>query len=210
MTDEKNKSGDEIEFIPQVPAIGEGGAETPPAVEKKGPEDKAAAEGSRHLKEKLKKREAEIKHLKKDLDELKETHLRRLADMENLRKRFEREKAEFQQFALNGLMLELLAIGDNFERALQSAPPDAEGKTFREGVDLIFRMFQNLLAKQGVRPISLENRAFDPNFHHAMTVEESETAAEPTVEEELQKGYMLHDRLLRPTLVKVIVPKKGQ
>jgi molecular chaperone GrpE len=210
MTDEKHKSGDEIEFIPQGPASVEGGAETPPAAEKKEPEDKAAAEGSRHLKEKLKKREAEIKHLRKELDELKESHLRRLADMENLRKRFEREKTEFQQFALNGLMLELLAIGDNFERAFQIALPDAEGKTFREGIDLIFRMFQNLLAKHGVRPIALENRAFDPNFHHAMTVEESETVEEPTVEEELQKGYMLHDRLLRPTLVKVLVPKKGQ
>jgi len=210
MTDEKHKSGDEIEFIPQEPVSGEGGAETPPAVVKKDPDDKAAAEGSRHLKEKLKKREAEIKHLKKELDDLKESHLRRLADMENLRKRFEREKTEFQQFALNGLMLELLAIGDNFERALQIAPPDAEGKTFREGIDLIFRMFQNLLAKHGVRPIALENRAFDPNFHHAMTVEESAAVEEPTVEEELQKGYMLHDRLLRPTLVKVLVPKKGQ
>ena len=210
MTDEKHKGGDEIEFIPQEPAPGEGGAGTPPAVERKEPEDKGAAEGSRHLKEKLKKREAEIKHLKKELDDLKESHLRRLADMENLRKRFEREKTEFQQFALNGLMLELLAVGDNFERALQIAPPDAEGKTFREGIDLIFRMFQNLLAKHGVRPIALENRAFDPNFHHAMTVEESEAVGEPTVEEELQKGYMLHDRLLRPTLVKVLVPKKGQ
>jgi molecular chaperone GrpE len=210
MTDEKHKGGDEIEFIPQEPAAGEGGAETAPTAEKKEPEDKSASEGARHLKDKLKKKEAEIKHLKEELDDLKETHLRRLADMENLRKRFEREKTEFQQFALNGLMLELLAIGDNFERALQSAPPDAEGKTFREGVELIFRMFQNLLAKHGVRPIALENRAFDPNFHHAMTVEESEAVAEPTVEEELQKGYMLHDRLLRPTLVKVLVPKKGQ
>jgi molecular chaperone GrpE len=210
MTDEKSKGVDEIEFIPQEPASGEGGTGTAPAVEKKEPEDHSPAEGSRHLKEKLKKREAEIKHLKKELDDLKESHLRRLADMENLRKRFEREKTEFQQFALNGLMLELLAIGDNFERALQVAPPDAEGKTFREGVELIFRMFQSLLAKHGVRPIALESRAFDPNFHHAMTVEESEAVEEPTVEEELQKGYLLHDRLLRPTLVKVLVPKKGQ
>lgn len=210
MTDEEHKSGEEIEFIPQEPVSGEGGAEKPPAVDKKEPEDKAAADGPRHLKEKLRKREAEIKHLRKELDDLKESHLRRLADMENLRKRFEREKTEFQQYALNGLLLELLEIGDNFERALQIAPPDAEGKTFREGIDLIFRMFQNLLAKHGVRPIALENRAFDPNFHHAMTVEESEAVEEPTVEEELQKGYMLHDRLLRPILVKVLVPKKGQ
>jgi len=208
MTDEKDKGGDEIEFIPDAPPAGEGQAPEPPAEAKKDPEGKNAENG-RHLKDKLKKKDAEIKSLKKDLDELKEAHLRRLADMENLRKRFEREKSEFQQYALSGLLLELLVVGDNFERALQIGPSDVEGKTFREGVDLIFRMFQNLLVKHGVRPIALENRAFDPNFHHAMIVEESAEVEEPTVAEELQKGYMLHDRLLRPTLVKVLVPKKG-
>jgi molecular chaperone GrpE len=207
MKDEKDKPGDEVEFIPQPPVDqGAGTATAPPAA---APEKKEA-EGIRHLKDKLKKRDAELKQLKKDLDDLKETHLRRLADMENLRKRFEREKADYQQYALNGLMLELLAIGDNFERALLSAGSEADGKIFREGVELIFRMFQSLLTKNGVRPIVLENRAFDPNFHHAMTVEESDQITEPTVAEELQKGYMLHDRLLRPTLVKVLVPKKGQ
>ena len=210
MTDEKDKAGEEIEFIPEAPPAGEGEGRGAAGPEKKEPDEKAAAENARHLKDKLKKKEAELKHLKKELDDLKEAHLRRLADMENLRKRFEREKTEFQQYALSDVLLELLAIGDNFERALQSDPSDADGKTFREGVELILRMFQSLLAKHGVRPIVLENRAFDPNFHHAMMVEESDKVEEPTVAEELQKGYMLHDRLLRPTLVKVLVPKKGQ
>jgi molecular chaperone GrpE len=211
MTDEKDKPGDEIEFIPEASPEGGDVAPTPPASEKKEPEEKAApAEGSRHLREKLKKKEAEAKELRKELDELKETNLRRLADMENLRKRFDREKAEFQQYALSGILLELLGIGDNFERALQSAAADPEAKSFREGVELILRMFQGLLAKNGVRPIELKDRAFDPNFHHAMVVEESENVGEPEVVEELQKGYLHHDRLLRPTLVKVVVPKKGQ
>ena len=211
MTDEKDKPGDEIEFIPEPPPPGEEAPAAPPAAEKKGPEPKAAAgEGSKGLKEKLRKKDAEIKRLQKDLDELKETYLRKLADMENLRKRFERERSEYQQYALSGLLLELLGIADNFERALQSAPAAGDGKTFREGVELILRMFQNLLAKNGVRPIVLEGRAFDPAFHHAMAVEESEEVAEPEIEAELQKGYLHHDRLLRPTLVKVRVPKKGQ
>ena len=209
MTDEKDKAGDEIEFIPEPPPAAAEKAQAPPAPEKKEADEKAGENG-RHLKDKLKKKDAEIKHLKRELDELKETHLRRLADMENLRKRFEREKAEFQQYALSDVMLELLAIGDNFERALRSEPPAAEGKIFREGIELILRMFQSLLAKHGVRPIVIENGAFDPAFHHAMMVEESDQVEEPTVAEELQKGYLLHDRLLRPTLVKVLVPKKGQ
>ena len=209
MTDEKDKPGDEIEFIPETPpAAGDGPQGPPPAPAKKEPDEKAV-ENSRHLKDKLKKRDAEIKQLKKELDDLKEAHLRRLADMENLRKRFEREKTEFHQYALSGVMLELLAIGDNFERALKSEPSDADGKTLREGIELILRMFQSLLTKHGVRPIVIENGAFDPAFHHAMMVEESGEVEEPTIAEELQKGYMIHDRLLRPTLVKVLVPKKG-
>ena len=209
MTDEKDKAGDEIEFIPEPPPAAGGEAQAPTAPDKKEPDEKAGEIG-RHLKDKLKKKDAEIKHLKRELDDLKEAHLRRLADMENLRKRFEREKAEFQQYALNDVMLELLAIGDNFERALRSEPSDADGKIFREGIELILRMFQSLLTKHGVRPIVIENKAFDPAFHHAMMVEESDQVEEPTVAEELQKGYLLHDRLLRPTLVKVLVPKKGQ
>lgn len=207
MTDEKDKPADEIEFIPDT---GPAAEETPPAAVAKEAGGKGAGEATKPLKEKLRKKEAEAKALKKELEEIKETYLRKLAEMENLRKRLEREKGEFQQYALSGLLLEILGIADNFERALQAPASEADGKTFREGVELILRMFQNLLAKHGVRPIVLEGRAFDPNFHHAMTVEESEAVEEPEIEEELQKGYLHHDRLLRPTLVKVLVPKKGQ
>lgn len=207
MTDEKDKPADEIEFIPDT---GPASDEIPPAAVAKEAGGKGGGEGSKPLKEKLRKKEAEAKAIKKELEELKETYLRKLAEMENLRKRLEREKSEFQQYALSELLLEILGVADNFERALQAPASEADGKTFREGVELILRMFQNLLAKHGVRPIVLEGRAFDPNFHHAMTVEESEAVEEPEVEEELQKGYLHHDRLLRPTLVKVLVPKKGQ
>ena len=184
--------------IPRPPR-GRSRRERPPR-----PRDRATSRRS------SRRRRPKAKELRKELDELKETNLRRLADMENLRKRFDREKTEFQQYALSGLLLELLGIGDNFERALQSAAADPEGKSFREGVELILRMFQGLLARNGVRPIELKDRAFDPNFHHAMVVEESDNVEEPEVVEELQKGYLHHDRLLRPTLVKVVVPKKGQ
>lgn len=210
MTDEKDKPGDEIEFIPEPVPPGEEAPAAPPPAETKAAEAKAApADGAKGLKEKFRKKDAEIKRLQKSLDELKETYLRKLADMENLRKRFERERGEYQQYALSGLLLELLGIADNFERALQNAAASGDGKTLREGVELILRMFQNLLAKNGVRPIVLEGGTFDPAFHHAMAVEESEEATESEIVEELQKGYMHHDRLLRPTLVRVRVPKKG-
>ncbi|MEN6559798.1 MAG: nucleotide exchange factor GrpE [Acidobacteriota bacterium] len=211
MTDEKDKPGDEIEFIPERPP--DGGEKPAPAAPPAAPPEaggKAPEESAKPLKDKLKKKDAEIKALKQELADLKDAHLRRLADMENLRKRFEREKGEFQQYALSGVMLELLDLADNFERALQSVPADAADKTFREGVELIFRMLQAVLAKHGVRPIVPGGKVFDPTIQQAMTVAESDQVAEPTVEEELQKGYMIQDRLLRPAMVKVLVPKKGQ
>lgn len=211
MTDEKDKPGDEIEFIPEPPA----GDDGPPPAAPPPPEAKAE-EHAKPLKDKLKKKDAEIKALKdeaaglkRELEDLKETHLRRLADAENLRKRFEREKDDYRQYALSELMTEILVISDNFERALQNAPAEGGDASFRQGVELILRMLQALLAKHGVRPIVPGSPVFDPNIQHAMTVAESDQVEEPTVEEELQKGYMIHDRLLRPALVKVLVPKKG-
>lgn len=215
MTEENGgrKPEEEIEFIREDEPDGDAPSvvreDKPAASAKEPPAKEASSEGSRSLKEKLKKKEAELKHLRKEMDEVKDQFLRKLADLENLRKRFERDKDEFQQFALSGLLLELLAIKDNLERALQSRAADPEGRTFREGVELIDRMFQSLLAKNGVQPVEIAERRFDPNFHHAMMTEESESVEEPEVVEELQKGYLHHNRLLRPTLVKVAVPKKG-
>jgi molecular chaperone GrpE len=214
--DDKEKPAEEIEYIPGSEKPGEAG---PKPAGPAGPERAAAAEHAAHdkeamrtvkaLKEKLKKREAELQHLKKEMDQLKDQYLRKLAEGENLRKRLEREKSDYLKFALSDILLEFLGILDNFERALQASGTDADGKTFREGVDLIYRMSLNLLHKRGVRPIEIKDAKFDPALHHAMQMEESDEVQETRVTEELQKGYMLHDRLLRPSLVKVIVPKKA-
>ncbi len=208
---EDPKTEEEIEFIPETgPEAPAAEAQAPPAADKKDHHEKGdGAEGHRGLKDKLKKKDAELKHLKKERDDLKDQYLRKLAEIENLRKRFEREKSEHYQFALSEMILELLAVKDNLERALQSRAAETDGKTFREGVELIDRMFHNLLAKNGVQPIEIKDRRFDPAFHHAMTTEESGTVEEPEVLEELQKGYLRHGRLLRPSLVKVAVPKKA-
>ncbi|MGA2531993.1 MAG: nucleotide exchange factor GrpE, partial [Candidatus Aminicenantales bacterium] len=173
-----------------------------------GAAEKEPAPSVKHLKEKLKKREAEVKHLKKEIEELKDQYVRKLADLENLRKRIEREKADYFQYALSEVLLEFLGIIDNFQRALQASAGEADGKTFRDGIDLIYRMSQSLLFKRGVQPIEIKDGVFDPTLHHAMAMEESEEVKEPRVTEELQKGYMLHNRLLRPALVKVVVPSK--
>jgi len=161
------------------------------------------------LKNKIKKKEVEIKHLKKEIGKLKAEYLRQLADKENLRKRLEREKSEFYQNALSDILIEFLNVLDNFERALQSDTPDTK-ESFREGVEMIYKMFMSVVTKQGVHPIDIKNTKFDPRFHQAFATEESGDVSEPMVGKEYQKGYTLNDRLLRPSLVKVIVPRKDK
>lgn len=147
--------------------------------------------------------------LKQEHHELKDKYLRKLAEMDNLRKRVEREKAEFQSFALNTVLRDILAVVDNFARAL-TGTAGQDGKSFQEGMELIHRQLMDFLLKNGVSPIEAVGKVFDPTLHQAFDSEEVEEIAEPVVVEEMQKGYLLHGRLLRPALVKVRVPKKGE
>ena len=161
------------------------------------------------LKNKLKKTETEIKQRRKEYQELKEEFLRQMADKDNLRKRLERDKNEFYQYSLSEILKEFLVVLDNFERAFDNENQN-DSKSFREGIEMIYKQYQDLLWKQGVAPIEIEEKIFDPNMHQAFMTEESEAVDQPEVSEELQRGYTLHQRLLRPALVKVIVPKKGK
>lgn len=176
---------------------------------KKEKNQKPTQDKTKALKDKLKKRETEIKLLKKDNEELKEKNLRKMADMENLKKRLEREKTEFYQYALSDFLRELFTVLDNFERALESQD-QGDGKSFRDGVEMIYKQYQDLLIKFGAKPIEIKGKRFDPHLHQAFITEESEDIEEPEVIEELQRGYTLHNRLLRPALVKVAVPKKSK
>lgn len=163
----------------------------------------------KRLKAKLQKKETELKNLRKEKDEWKDKYLRALAEMDNARKRLEREKEDFLRFSLSEFLKELLVVVDNFERALESRD-ETDGRPFQEGVMMIYRQLVDFLRKLGVRPIESQDKKFDPNIHQALMSEEAEGIEEPEVAEILQKGYWLHDRLLRPALVKVYVPRKNQ
>jgi len=140
--------------------------------------------------------------LQKENLDLKDRYLRTLADFENFRKRSEREKTEFFKYALSGLLRELLPVLDNFDRALDHA---AEGDDFHRGVLLIYKQLFDTLTKHGLRPIDQANVPFDPKIHEAVVSEEDPSVPSHTVTAILQKGYFLHDRLLRPAMVKVAV-----
>lgn len=194
---------DEVEYVPVAIA--------PPAAAPHLPEPGArhAGEEDKRIRHKLKQKEAEIKAVKAERDELKDKYLRKLAEMENLRKRFERDRQDYTLYALSDFLRELLIVLDNFERALQSRD-EADGKSFYDGVEMIHRQYLDLLKRKGVRPIEPKDRTFDPASQQAVLTEESDAVTEPEVAEELQRGYTLNDKLLRPALVKVLVPKKGQ
>lgn len=141
---------------------------------------------------------------RKDAADWKDRTLRTLAETDNLRKRLEREKTEYFQFALADALKDFLLVIDNLERAMKAHDAPLE---FREGIDLIIKQMRDLLTKRGVTPIVCADGKFDPSFHQALLTEESDGIEEPMIGEELQKGYLLNDRLLRPTLVKVLLPR---
>lgn len=137
-----------------------------------------------------------------DAQQYRDRYLRTLADFDNFRKRSEREKGEFFKYALAGVMKDLLPVLDNFDRALEHAE---EGDDFHKGVAMIYKQLFSQLQKHGVTVIDEAGVAFDPNIHEAVVREENDTVPSHTVSEILQKGYFLHDRLLRPAMVKVAV-----
>lgn len=143
-----------------------------------------------------------------DADEFKDRYMRTLADFENYRKRADREKSDFYKYALQGVLKDLLPVLDNFDRSLEHAE---EGDDFHKGVLLIYKQLLDVLSKNGVKPIDESGVKFDPNIHEGVIREEDPSVPSQTVTAVLQKGYFLHDRLLRPAMVKVAVggPEQG-
>jgi molecular chaperone GrpE len=154
-----------------------------------------------------KKYDEEIKKLKEEIQELKQDYMRQIADKENLRKRLEREKSEYYQYALSEFFGELIVVLDNFERSLKSDDQKNLEK-FQEGIEMIYKQLLDLLNKYGVKPIEIKDKTFNPHLHQAFMTEESEDIDNPQIGEEFQRGYTLNERLLRPSLVKVMLPKK--
>jgi len=135
-------------------------------------------------------------------------YVRLAAEFENFRKRSAREMQDYKKFANETLVRELLPVVDNLERALLSAEnPASEDEGLKEGVELTLREILRVLYKFGVKPIQSLNELFDPAYHQAMMQEPRDNVPENTVISEMQKGYTMQDRLLRPAMVIVSAPK---
>ena len=150
----------------------------------------------------------EMRRLESVLAMERERALRLRADFDNYRKRTERERAEIERYALADALRELLPVVDNLERALGAQGGQGDSNDLRRGVEMIVRQLQEVLKRYGLSPIPAVGERFDPAVHEAVFQEESDLVAAPTVAAELQRGYRLNDRLLRPSLVKVAVPRE--
>ena len=142
-------------------------------------------------------------NLQAALDEANDKYMRLAAEYQNYRRRTDAEKTGIAQYANERIAKDLLNVVDSFERALETS--ETTDESFKNGVDLIYKQLMTVLNNFGVSVIETEGKVFDPNFHSAVMSEEVEGVEPGMILMELQKGYMLNDRLLRPSMVKVSV-----
>ena len=146
---------------------------------------------------------AKVAELENKLQDADNRYLRLQADMDNMRRRNRLETEAQEKYRAQKLVAELLPALDNFERALTIQTDNEQVKTMMQGMEMVYRGIVEALKTEGVSAIETEGKEFDPNYHHAVMQEEVEGIQPNTVILELQKGYVLKDRVIRPAMVKV-------
>lgn len=147
--------------------------------------------------------EAALLAKSQDVERLQERLLRLQAEFENFKRRTARERAEFAKFANEGLLLSLLPVLDSLERARASVPDDPAVLPYAEGIDMILRLFRSTLEKAGVTVVEALGHPFDPSLHQAVAQVETTEGEDNQVVDEVQRGYLLEGRVLRPAMVRV-------
>ena len=186
--------------------IGEDQPPARPGVDKKdgttsSDDERAETAGDQSTIDRL---QAQVDAINQEKVTLYDQLLRRQAEFENYRRRVERERGENYQRARAEILLEMLPIVDNFERALSSLEKgEGDAAALRHGIELIHKQFNDALVKFGLEPVETIGQTFDPHVHEAVTMEPSKKHKDNTVIEEFQRGYKMGDKLLRPARVKV-------
>jgi molecular chaperone GrpE len=147
--------------------------------------------------------EQEVAKLRGEIADLRDRSMRTLADFDNFRKRAERERQELRKYALVEPLRDFLEVVDNLDLALMAG---GSADDLKRGVEMIHRQMLDLLRRFGVQEVDAHGKPFDPALHEAVSREEDPAVKSPTVTAELRRGYKIHDRLLRPSMVKVSVP----
>ena len=173
-------------------------------------ECETATETEATLSDPMKNLEEKLKNSELESKQAYDRFLRVSADFENYKKRTAREMSEFRKYANESLISEMLNVVDNLERAIISSTGNDEvNNCLVEGVGMTLKEILKVFENYSVKPIESLCKAFDPNFHQAVMQQESKEHPENTVIAELQKGYMIHDRLLRPSMV-IVSAAKGK
>lgn len=144
----------------------------------------------------------QIEKLTEDLKAKEERVLRLQADFENFRRRTGKEKEELSAVVTQGILKDMLPLLDNFERAMAAEKKDAEA--FQKGVEMIYTQLQEVLKKNGLERIETQGQKFDPNYHQAVMRVQDEEHEDDDIAQELQKGYMVKGRVIRPSMVQVV------
>lgn len=147
--------------------------------------------------------EASLEALRDELAQCHDRLLRTAAEFDNYRKRTERERRELADRTVEAFLLDLVAVADDFERALGADAGGGSLEAYRQGVELTHRRLLDLLSRRGVTPIEAIGADFDPNLHQAVTTEPAGDRRDGEVTGQLRRGYMIGERLLRPAMVKV-------
>ncbi|MGA7143878.1 MAG: nucleotide exchange factor GrpE [Desulfobacterales bacterium] len=177
--------------------------------EDKKPKNNAPEEETNQTVDPLKEMEEKVESLKKEATENHDRLLRMAAEFENYKKRTAREMNDFRKFANESFVKAMLPVVDSLDLAITSASNDQQANSsLLEGVTMTLKEIYKVFEQFGITPIESMGKTFDPAFHQAMMQEETEAYPENTVSRELQKGYMIHDRLLRPAMV--VVSKKKE
>ena len=178
--------------------------ETETVEETEATEEKKEAKETKKADKKKAKADKKNEAMQAKIDELEDRVKRQMAEFENFRKRTDKEKAMMFETGAKSVIEKILPVVDNFERGLATIPEDDENSAFANGMKMIYKQMMDELDKLGVKPIEAVGQEFDPNFHNAVMQVESEEYESGIVAQELLKGYMYHDSVVRHSMVAVV------
>lgn len=151
-----------------------------------------------------KKKDKNLEKLEEKLADLEDKRMRQLAEFENFRKRSEREKCQMFEMGAKSVIEKLLPVIDNFERGLTAVPEDEKDTPFVQGVELVYKQILTMFDEIGVKAIDAVGQEFDPNFHNAVMAVDDDSLESGTIAEEMQKGYLYKESVVRHSMVKVV------
>ena len=204
MAEEKKELEDQVteEAAEETAPAGEEVQEEEPVQQEEDKEDKK--EEKKHLGRKKDKNAEKIQKLEEKLAELEDKRVRQLAEFENFRERSEKEKSQMFEIGAKTVVEKMLPVIDNFERGLLGVPEEEKDTPFVQGVELVYKQLLTAFEELGVKPIEAVGEVFDPNLHNAVMMVDDDTLESGTVAEEMQKGYLYKESVVRHSMVKVV------